>query len=114
MHKDMQTLEKKTNLFTVALIFSAWTLLHHLVQHNFLFRSRANKSVHNVKERQVKINASNVRSHNKVIQVRCVELKLKVNNSNNKNDSKHQQQRQQGDERDAAQGRDNTEKERVD
>lgn len=37
-----------------------------------------------------------MRSHNKVIQVQCVEIKLKVNNSNNKNNSKHQQQQQQG------------------
>lgn len=51
---------------------------------------------------------SNMRSQNEVIQVRCVELKLKVNNNNNNK----QQQTTTGDERDEAQGQNH--RERVD
>lgn len=35
---------------------------------------------------KIKKYTSNMRSQNEVIQVRCVEIKLKVNNNNNNND----------------------------
>lgn len=120
MHKDIQNIRKRKQ------ISSPWHLLSprgrcFITSCNAISISLKNKHKQkctNVKEDKIKFNTSNVRSHNKVIQVRCVEIKLKVNNSNNNNNnnSKHQQQRrqqqQQGDERDAAQGRNNTQRKR--
>lgn len=116
MHKDIQNIRKRKQ------ISSPWHLLSlrgrcFITSCNAISifaQEQTQQKCTNVKEDKIKFNTSNMRSHNKVIQVRCVEIKLKVNNSNN-NNSKHQQQRrqqQQGDERDAAQGRNNTERKR--
>lgn len=93
MHKDIQTLEKENESLHRGTYFLRVDAASSPRATKFPFRSRTKCT--NVKGRQIKINTSNMRSHNKVIQVRCVEIKLKVNNSNNKNNSKHQQQRRQ-------------------
>lgn len=77
MHKEIHN--DKRNLFTVALNFSARTLPHHVVQCIF-YRCTLNE----IKKGKLK-HTSNMRSQKKVIQVRCVKIKLKVNNNNSNN-----------------------------
>lgn len=93
MHKDIQTLEKETESLHRGTYFLCMDAASSPRATQFPFLSGTKCT--NVKGRQIKINTSNMRSHNKIIQVRCVEIKLKVNNSNNKNNSKHQQQQRQ-------------------
>ena len=102
MHKEIDNIrkkkkkKKKKNLFTVALNFSAYTLLHRVVQCIFSTNTREqktkNKSVQMKQKGKLKY-TSNMRSQNEVIQVRCVELKLKVNNNNNDNNKNNNNNR---------------------
>lgn len=94
MHKDIQNIRE--NQKKKKKISSPWHLLSlrrccFITQ--FPFRSTTTKQKC-TNEKENNKNTSNMRSHNKVIQVRCVEIKLKVNNNNNNinNNNKRQQQ----------------------
>lgn len=111
MHKEIHDIRttKQKNLFTVALNFSAYTLLHHVVQCIFFWHRLVDtkKKVYKWNKKGKLKYTSNMRSQNEVIQVRSVEIKLKVNSNNNNNNRRRRR------ERDEAQGQKNTEKEPI-
>ncbi len=87
MHKEKYTTleNKQKNLFTVALfckhIASSCCAMLLLHTHSWT------KKVYKWNKREKLKYTSNMRSQNEVIQVRCVELKLKVNNNKHKNNN---------------------------